>query len=113
MTGIGEWEGALARRYWGEVRAIPGVTVHGPAYGDGRRAPTVSITLRGATAEAVARRLAERAVQVWDGDFYAVRAVEVLGLAAVGGLLRTGFLLYNTPAELDRLLAGLAEIAAG
>ena len=60
----------------------------------------------------MARRLGERAIQVWDGDFYAVRAVEVLGLAAVGGLLRTGFLLYNTPEEVDRLLAGLAEIAA-
>jgi cysteine desulfurase family protein (TIGR01976 family) len=33
-------------------------------------------------------------------------------LAGVGGLLRTGFLLYNTPEELDRLLAGLEEIAA-
>ncbi len=112
MTGIGEWEAALARRYWSEARAIPGVTVHGPAVGDGPRAPTVSITLGGLPAETVARRLGERAVQVWDGDFYAVRAVEVLGLAGVGGLLRTGFLLYNTPEELDRLLAGLAEIAA-
>ncbi len=112
MTGIGEWEAALARRYWSEVRAIPGVTVHGPAVGDGRRAPTVSITLGGLPAETVARRLGERGVQVWDGDFYAVRAVEVLGLAGVGGLLRTGFLLYNTPEEVDRLLTGLAEIAA-
>lgn len=113
MAGIGEWEGALARRYWSAVRALPGVTVHGPGFDQGPRAPTVSITLRGAPAESVARRLGERAVQVWDGDFYAVRAVEVLGLAGVGGLLRTGFLLYNTPEEVDRLLAGLEEIAAG
>ena len=116
MAGIGEWEGALARTYWSEVRAIPGVTAHGPAFGaggNGRRAPTVSITLSGATAESVARRLGERGIQVWDGDFYAVRAVEVLGLADLGGLLRTGFLLYNTPEEVDRLLAGLREIAAG
>ena len=35
-----------------------------------------------------------------------------LGLAGVGGLLRTGFLLYNTPEEVARLLAALAEIAA-
>lgn len=113
MAGIGEWEGALARRYWSAVQALPGVTVHGPGFDHGVRAPTVSITLRGAPAESVARRLGERGVQVWDGDFYAVRAVEVLGLAGVGGLLRTGFLLYNTPEEVDRLLAGLEEIAAG
>ena len=78
------------------MRSIPGVTVHGPGVGGRRRAPTVSITLAGAPAEVVARRLGERGIQVWDGDFYAVRAVEVLGLAGVGGLLRTGFLLYNT-----------------
>lgn len=113
MAGIGEWERALARRYFKEVQALPGVIVHGPGFGKGRRAPTVSITLAGVPAEVVARRLGERAVQVWDGDFYAVRAVEVLGLAGAGGLLRTGFLLYNTPEEVDRLLAGLAEIAAG
>ncbi len=111
LTGIGEWEGALARRYWTEVRAIPGVTAHGPGFDRGQRAPTVSITVDGLSAEVVARQLAERAIQVWDGDFYAVRAVEVLGLAGAGGLLRTGFLLYNSPEELDRLLAGLAEIA--
>lgn len=116
MTGIGAWEEALARRYWSEVQTIPGVTVHGPAFaasGRGRRAPTVSITLAGVPAEVAARRLGERGIQVWDGDFYAVRAVEVLGLAGVGGLLRTGFLLYNTPQEVDRLLAGLREIATG
>ncbi len=116
MAGIGEWEGALARRYWSEVRAIPGVTVHGPAFaadGEGRRAPTVSLTLAGVPAATVARRLGERGIQVWDGDFYAVRAVEILGLAGLGGLLRTGFLLYNTVEEVDRLLAGLREIATG
>ncbi|MEO8195120.1 MAG: cysteine desulfurase-like protein [Thermoanaerobaculia bacterium] len=112
MAGIGEWEGALARRYGSAVQAIPGVTVHGPAFASGPRAPTVSITLAGVPAEVVARRLGERGIQVWDGDFYALRAVEVLGLAGVGGLLRTGFLLYNTPEEVDRLLAGLSEIAA-
>lgn len=116
MAGIGEWEGRLARRYWREVQEIPGVSVHGPAYGpDGRaqRSPTVSITLAGVPAAKVARSLGERGIQVWDGDFYAVRAVEVLGLAGLGGLLRTGFLLYNTDEEVDRLLAGLREIAAG
>ena len=116
MAGIGEWEGRLARRYWRDVQAIPGVTVHGPAYdsvGGAQRSPTVSITLAGVPAATVARRLGERGVQVWDGDFYAVRAVQVLGLASLGGLLRTGFLLYNTDEEVDRLLAGLREIAAG
>ena len=37
---------------------------------------------------------------------------EDAGLAGVGGLLRTGFLLYNTPEEVDRLLSGLHALAA-
>jgi selenocysteine lyase/cysteine desulfurase len=36
----------------------------------------------------------------------------VLGLAEKGGVLRTGIVMYNTREEIDRLLAGLAEIAA-
>jgi selenocysteine lyase/cysteine desulfurase len=48
---------------------------------------------------------------VWDGDFYAARPVQVLGLAERGGLLRTGVSMYNTRAELDRLLTGLKKLA--
>ena len=63
------------------------------------------------TAEAAARRLGEAGVLVWDGHFYALRAIEVLGLLERGGVLRTGFSMYNTAEEVDRLLAGVAEIA--
>ena len=48
---------------------------------------------------------------MWDGDFYAARPVEVLGLAARGGLLRTGISMYNTREELNRLLAGIERLA--
>jgi cysteine desulfurase family protein (TIGR01976 family) len=107
-------ESSLARRYAEEVARIPGVRVWGPPF-DPRdeepRAPTVSITLDGVPAPELARRLGERGVQVWAGDFYAARIVEVLGLASQGGLLRAGFVMYNTAAEVDRLLAGIAEAA--
>lgn len=111
FAGIGEWEGALARRYWDEIARVPGVRRYGPGFDAGRRAPTVSITLAGVGAEELARRLGERGVQVWNGHFYAQRAVEVLGLEDVGGLLRTGFLLYNTSDEVELLVAGVAEAA--
>ena len=112
FAGIGDWERSLTARYLDGLAAIPGVTVHGPPLTVGPRAPTVSITVAGARAEDLARSLGVRGIQVWNGHFYAVRAVEVLGLARVGGLLRTGFLLYNTPAEVDRLLGAIGEIAA-
>lgn len=113
MEAMGAWEEELARTYWENVREIPGVTVWGPPFGAGPRAPTVSITVEGLHPTELARHLGERGLQVWDGDFYAARPVEVLGLAERGGLLRTGISMYNTREEVDRLLEGIAEIARG
>jgi cysteine desulfurase family protein (TIGR01976 family) len=110
MTGIAEWEESLGAYYYENVRKIPGVTVQGPDF-SGPRAPTVSITLDGVDPRDAARALGERGVQVWDGHFYALRAIEVLGLTGRGGVLRTGFVMYNTPAEIDRLLEGVAALA--
>jgi cysteine desulfurase family protein (TIGR01976 family) len=110
MEAIGAWERQLAESYYRRLLEIPGVTVHGPDL-SGPRAPTVSITIDGLTAAEAARRLGEDGIQVWDGHFYAARAIEVLGLAAAGGVLRTGVLMYNTPEEIDRLVQGVARLA--
>jgi selenocysteine lyase/cysteine desulfurase len=94
------------------VRRIRGVRVWGPDFSAGRaRAPTVSITLDGATAAAAATALGNEDICVWDGDFYAARPVQVLGLVERGGLLRTGISMYNTRDEVNRLLAGLERLA--
>ena len=111
MAGIGAHEHALAARYHAGVQRIADATAFGPGFESRARAPTVSITLHGRRADAVARALGERGICVWDGDFYAARAVEVLGLKQQGGLVRTGISLYNTEAEVDWLLESLAEIA--
>lgn len=112
MEGIAAWEHALGRRYYEAVRQIPGVTVWGPDF-SGRRAPTVSITIDGVPAIEAARRLGAQGLQVWDGHFYAIRAIEVLGLAGRGGVLRTGVVMYNTPEEIERLVEGVRAIAVG
>ncbi len=110
MARIGAHEGALARRYYDAVRTLPGVTVWGPDFSGGQRAPTVSITIDGVPAAAAAERLAARGIAVWDGHFYAARAVEALGLAGRGGLLRAGVSMYTRPADIDRLLDGVAAL---
>ena len=79
-------------------------------FSDPERAPTVSATIEGWRPEAAAARLGERGLQVWDGHFYAIRGVEVLGLLEAGGLLRTGILMYNTIEEVDRLTAAIAAL---
>jgi len=53
-----------------------------------------------------AERLAERGIYVWDGDYYAVGVMEHLGKSDEG-LVRIGFVHYNTAGEVDRVLAAL------
>jgi len=71
----------------------------------------VSITIDGVHPQEAARRLAEQGIAVWDGHFYALRPIEVLDLAEQGGVIRVGISMYNTRAEIERLLEGVEELA--
>jgi cysteine desulfurase family protein (TIGR01976 family) len=112
MTQIADYEHELASFYHDAVRRIPGVRVWGPDFAPGRaRAPTVSFSHEKATAAEIATSVGKQGICVWDGDFYAARPIEVLGLAKSGGLLRTGISMYNTRDELTRLLAGIERLS--
>ena len=82
--------------------------LYGPRPGT-PRTPTVAFTVAGHTAEEVARHLAERAVFVSHGDFYALTVIRRLGVEA-DGLVRAGCACYTTEAEVDRLIDGVAEL---
>jgi selenocysteine lyase/cysteine desulfurase len=110
MTSISAYEHSLAKFYHDAVRELPGVRVWGPDFSRRARAPTVSITLSHATAGAAAQALGKEGICVWDGNFYAARAVEILGLNERGGLLRTGVSMYSSREDLERLLAGIAKL---
>ncbi len=110
MERIGEHERRVAERLYAAFSGIEGVRVWGPDFGDRPRSPTVSVTLDRWRPEEAAARLGDAGLQVWDGHFYALRAVESLGLAEAGGLLRTGILMYNTVEEVDRLAAAVAAL---
>jgi cysteine desulfurase family protein (TIGR01976 family) len=110
MTGISAYEHSLAKFYHDAVRELRGVQVWGPDFSTRARAPTVSITLANTPAAAAAAALGKQGICVWDGHFYAARAVQVLGLSDRGGLLRTGVSMYSSRADLERLLSGLAKL---
>ncbi len=110
MSGIAAYEHGLARGYHDAVARLPGVRVWGPDFGTPARAPTVSIPLARHRAAEAAAALGAQGICVWDGHFYAARAVEVLGLAERGGLLRTGISLYSTEEDVERLVAGLRKL---
>ena len=74
---------------------------------DGRVA-TFAFTHAELSPQAVARRLSDRGVAVWWGDYYALEVMRRLGLP--DGAVRAGILHYNTASEVDRLLEGLSEL---
>jgi len=102
---------ALLERMWEGLGAIPGVTRYGPTP-DQPRTPTIAFTVRGHDSTAVARALADRAVFVSNGDFYASTIIAQLGHAA-DGVVRAGAACYTTADEVERLIAGVAEISRG
>lgn len=101
---------ALFRRLWDGLGDIHGVTRFGPTP-DQPRTPTVGFVVRGVDSESVTRSLAERAVFVSHGDFYASTIVRLLGHAD-DGLVRAGLSCYTSADEVERLLEGLRAIAA-
>jgi cysteine desulfurase family protein (TIGR01976 family) len=105
------YEQPLARFLGGELADTRGVTLYGPPSGHPRTS-TVSFTVDGHDAVAVARALGERGLFVWDGHFYAVRLVERLGLIERGGLVRVGLCPYTTRDELERLIGAVRQLAA-
>lgn len=97
-------------RLWDGLGAIPGVTRFGPPP-DQPRTPTIAFTVKGHTSEDVTRALVKRSVFTSHGDFYAATIVERLGLSGPG-LVRAGAACYTSADEIERLIAGVKEIAA-
>ena len=75
-----------------------------------RHAPTVSIISQSKSAAFLARELAEHNIMVANGDFYAVRVLNALGIPLDPGVLRISFVHYTTPAEIDQLLTALDAV---
>jgi cysteine desulfurase family protein (TIGR01976 family) len=98
----------LIERLWKGLQAIPGVRLYGPSPTE-PRTPTVAFTVKGLASEEVAKALVRRAVFVSNGDFYATTVVRRLGHER-DGLVRAGCACYTTPAEVDRLVEGVAEL---
>jgi cysteine desulfurase family protein (TIGR01976 family) len=99
---------ALLARMWNGLSAIPGVRMYGCQPGSART-PTVAFTLDGMVSDDVARALARRGVFVSNGDFYATTVLERIGHAD-DGVVRAGCACYTTADEVDRLVAGVADL---
>jgi cysteine desulfurase family protein (TIGR01976 family) len=107
LTAVEEYLAGLLRRALEGLASIDGVRVlPAPA----RRTSTLSFTVQGHSPLAVAEHLAQRRVSVWNGDNYAYELMNRFGLQDSGGAVRASLVLYNTEADVDRLLEAVAEL---
>ena len=107
MAAAEKHEDALFERLIDGLRGLPGVTLHGHAE---RRTPTVLFSVAGHTPQAVYEFLATKAVNAPASSFYAIEASRWLGLGD-DGAVRAGLAPYTNDDDVDRLVAGVAELA--
>jgi len=112
MQAIMDYERGLSAYLLAGLREIRDIHIYGitnPAQ-LAQRIPTVICAIAGRTPRELAELLASHAIFAWDGNYYALGIMERLGLEERGGALRLGMAHYNTPAEIDRVLACLEQL---
>ena len=107
---IREHERNLSARFIDAVSGLDRVVIHGVPVADDRRVSTFAVSVEGMSPAAAAGRLGEMGLYVWWGHYYALNAIERLGFLDAGGLIRIGFVHYNTTEEVDRSLEALAAL---
>jgi selenocysteine lyase/cysteine desulfurase len=114
MLAIKQYEESLGYRFLQKAMTVPGLRVFGLTDVErlGERAPTFAVSLDGRPPREVARSLGDQGIFVWDGHYYAIAVMERLGLLEQGGLVRIGFVHYNTIEEVDRLIDALVALSS-
>lgn len=106
MAAVESHEDRLRERIEEGLAALPGITVRSRAT---TRTPTLLLTFDRHDPAKVYAQLGERGVNAPAGSFYALEASRHLGLGDTGGL-RIGLAPYTDDADVDRLLAALADV---
>lgn len=104
---IATYEDALSNRFLAGIAEMPTVTLVGQPTSEGRT-PTFAIEIAGHTPDAVAATLGAEGIFVWSGDYYAYEVMRRLD--KTDGMVRVGFVHYNTVEEVDRVLAALQDL---
>jgi cysteine desulfurase family protein (TIGR01976 family) len=107
MQAVEEHENRLFARLLDGLAAIPGVTLHGAPK---RRTPTAFFSVDGHLGTEVYAQLARRGVNAPASSFYAIEASRWMGLGDAGAV-RAGLAPYSNDEDVDRLVAGVAEVA--
>jgi cysteine desulfurase family protein (TIGR01976 family) len=104
-------ESAISERFLSRLSELEGVKLFGKLQANSElRTPTFALTFENHSPEFIAKKLGERNICVWNGHFYALGLVRQLDLEASGGVVRIGFMHYNTLEEVDILFDELKII---
>ncbi|MCG9582273.1 cysteine desulfurase-like protein [Vibrio tubiashii] len=104
-------ESAISERFLSRLSELEGVKLFGKLEANSElRTPTFALTFENHSPEFIAKKLGERNICVWNGHFYALGLVRQLDLEASGGVVRIGFMHYNTLEEVDILFDELKII---
>ncbi|MBD2751020.1 cysteine desulfurase-like protein [Microvirga sp. BT688] len=76
------------------------------------RVPTIAFKVNGRDSEEIVRSTEADRIGIRFGDFHSRRLIEHLGLAGGNGVVRVSMVHYNTPEEVDRLIASLDRALA-
>jgi cysteine desulfurase family protein (TIGR01976 family) len=115
MAEIHAYEAGLSRALLLALQSVPGLTIYGISDVNRleERVPTFSFRLNNLRPRAIAEKLAQEGIYVWDGNYYAINVSEQLGLENKGGMLRVGAVHYNTLPEVEHLKNALMKIGLG
>ena len=113
FSRISRYEFALGQRFFQGLAENPKVDVYGPPMSSepGGRTPTVAFRIEALSPAEACEKLGEKGFLLWDGDFYAARVIELLGLADSGGVIRVGISLYTRKEEVDALLDAVRDLS--
>lgn len=101
-------ERALSERFLEGIAGMSHITLYGDERADGRT-PTFAVDVDGISPSDVAAKLGAAGIFVWSGNYYALEVLNRLGKP--GGLVRIGFVHYNTVEEVDRVVGALGALA--
>jgi len=111
MSALQAYEYDRVTQLYHGLSNIDGLTVVGPPLEPEWHTPTLGFTLDGYTPAQVCTYLGERQICAWDGHFYALRAIEVLGLLDRGGVTRMGISMYTSAEDIERTLEAVGALA--
>ena len=107
---ISSHEFNLAKHLYDSLVTLEKVEVIGHDFSTTYRTPTVSFVHSDLSPREICIILAKNNICAWDGHFYALKAIQQLGLEKKGGVTRLGISIYNTKEEVERVASVISKL---